>query len=116
MDLPNKEKILKCGLKRRKNHLYFIDKDGNVGEVKMKRGGQRRKSVGEKSHRKVILESKIKKENGYLYFLDADGDIGRVKATKGSPTASQKIMLKSRKKEILEKARIRNIKENRYID
>jgi len=112
MKLPKKEKILKCGVQRRKNHLYFINKEGNVGEVPMKRG----KHKGKKPQSKVILKTDLVKEKGYLYFLDEDGDIGRIISDRGSVTIKDRKVLKERKKKILAKARERNKRENRYLD
>lgn len=113
MQLPKKEKVLKCNLNRRKNHLYFIDKNGNVGEVRMKRGRAFQKEIHPP---KVVLKSNIKKEKGYLYFLDEDGDIGRVKATRGAVNSKDRIKLKNRKIMMLKEARSRNKREKRYID
>ena len=112
MKLPKKEKILKIGIKRRKNHLYFIDKDGNVSEVAMRRGDKNNKN----SQIRVVYKSNIIKESRYLYFLDADGDIGRVESTRGSLNADERKKLKDRKKKILSDAKARNKRENRYID
>lgn len=32
------EKVLRTGIQREKNYLYFIDKDGDISKVKMSRG------------------------------------------------------------------------------
>ena len=32
------EKVVKCGVKKEKGYLYFIDKDGDVSRAKMARG------------------------------------------------------------------------------
>ena len=112
MKIPKKEKVLKCGIQRRKNHLYFINKDGDVGEVPMKRGGR----DGIKPNSKVIFKTDLTKEKDYLYFLDADGDIGRVVSTNGSTTLADRNKLKIRKRKILAEATERNKKENKYID
>jgi len=34
------EKVLRCGIEREKDFLYFIDKDGDVSRVKMARKGK----------------------------------------------------------------------------
>ena len=36
-------KVMKCGVKRQKGFLYFIDKKGDVSMAKMVRGGRRKK-------------------------------------------------------------------------
>jgi len=71
------EKVMKCGVHRKKGYLYYIDKKGNVVETKMARG----KSKG--GGGKVIVKSGIKKESGYLYFIDKKGDIARAKMLVG---------------------------------
>lgn len=37
------EKVLKCGIKKQKGYLYFIDKKGDVSRAKMARGRKRKK-------------------------------------------------------------------------
>jgi len=37
------EKVMKCGIKKAKGYLYFIDKKGDISRAKMARGGRRRK-------------------------------------------------------------------------
>lgn len=37
------EKVLKCGIKKAKGYLYFIDKKGDISRAKMARGGRKRK-------------------------------------------------------------------------
>ena len=37
------EKVMKCGIKKAKGYLYFIDKKGDISRAKMARGGKRRK-------------------------------------------------------------------------
>jgi len=32
------EKIVKCGIKREKGYLYYVDKQGDVAKAKMARG------------------------------------------------------------------------------
>ncbi|MDD4004771.1 MAG: hypothetical protein PHW69_06155 [Elusimicrobiaceae bacterium] len=67
------EKVLKAGVEREKDFLYYIDKDGDVSRVKMARGGK-------KSGRPAkVVKCKIKKEKGYLYYLDKKGDISRAR-------------------------------------
>ena len=71
------QKVMKCGIKRKKGYLYYIDKRGNVAEAKMARG--KKKGGGSK----VIVKSKIKKKKGYLYFIDKKGDISMAKMVRG---------------------------------
>jgi len=71
------EKVMKCGVKRKKGYLYYIDKKGNVVETKMARG----KAKG--GGGKVIVKSGVKKQKGYLYFIDKRGDIAKAKMLKG---------------------------------
>jgi len=37
------EKVLKCGIKKVKGYLYFIDKKGDISRAKMARGGKKKK-------------------------------------------------------------------------
>jgi hypothetical protein len=37
------EKVMKCGLKKQKGYLYFIDKQGDISRAKMARGGRKKK-------------------------------------------------------------------------
>lgn len=37
------EKVMKCGIKKAKGYLYFIDKKGDISRAKMARGGKKRK-------------------------------------------------------------------------
>ena len=36
------KKVMKCGIKRKPGHLYFVDKDGDISEAKMARGKKKR--------------------------------------------------------------------------
>ncbi len=71
------QKVLKCGVKRKKGCLYYIDKRGNVAEAKMARG--KKKGGGSK----VIVKCGIKKKPGYLYFIDKKGDVSMAKMVRG---------------------------------
>ena len=37
------KQVCKCGIKRKKGYLYFVDKKGNVSCAKMSRGGKKKK-------------------------------------------------------------------------
>ncbi|MFH1576122.1 MAG: hypothetical protein ABID35_01115 [Candidatus Margulisiibacteriota bacterium] len=37
------EKVMKCGIKKEKGYLYFIDKKGDISRAKMARGRKRTK-------------------------------------------------------------------------
>ena len=78
------QKILKCGIKRKKGYLYYLDKRGNVAEAKMARGKKR----GGGS--KVIVKSGIKKKKGYLYFIDKKGDVSMAKMVRGGRRKKKK--------------------------
>lgn len=79
-----KQKVMKCGIKRKKGYLYYIDKRGNVAEAKMARG--KKKGGGSK----VICKSGIKKKPGYLYFVDKKGDISMAKMVRGGRKKKKK--------------------------
>jgi hypothetical protein len=64
------KKIEKCGIKREKGWLYFLDKKGNVSRAKMVQGRKKGKQKQE-----VLVKCGIKREPGMLYFIDKDGDV-----------------------------------------
>jgi len=70
------QKVEKCGVKREKGWLYFIDKQGNVARKRMARGGAKKQNLGKAE---VISKTGIKREAGFLYFIDKQGDISRAK-------------------------------------
>ncbi|MFA5113214.1 MAG: hypothetical protein WC529_02825 [Candidatus Margulisiibacteriota bacterium] len=37
------EKVMKCGIKKQKGYLYFIDKKGDISRAKMARGRKKSK-------------------------------------------------------------------------
>jgi hypothetical protein len=37
------EKVMKCGIKKQKGYLYFIDKKGDISRAKMARGRKKKK-------------------------------------------------------------------------
>lgn len=63
-------KVEKCGIKREKGWLYFLDKKGNVARAKMVRGRKKGKQKQE-----VLVKCGVKRQEGYLYFIDKDGDV-----------------------------------------
>ncbi len=79
-----KEKVMKCGIKRKKGYLYYLDKKGNVAEAKMARG--KKKGGGSK----VIAKTGIKKKKGYLYFIDKKGDVSCAKMVRGGRKKKKK--------------------------
>lgn len=36
------EKVMKCGIKKEKGYLYFIDKKGDISRAKMARGRKKK--------------------------------------------------------------------------
>lgn len=63
------KKLMKCGIKREKGYLYFVDKQGDVSCAKMARGNK--KGGGSKK----VVKCGIKRAKGYLYFVDKQGDV-----------------------------------------
>ena len=59
------QKVAKAGVKREAGWLYYINKQGNVARVNMKRAGK-------PYHKKVEVVAKagIKRKTGYLYYLE----------------------------------------------
>ena len=72
-----KKKVSKCGVKKEKGYLYFVDKKGDVSRAKMARG----KKKGGKPQK--VAKCGIEKESGYLYFIDKQGDISCAKMVRG---------------------------------
>ena len=42
------EKVMKCGIKKEKGYLYFIDKKGDISRAKMARGRKKKKAKKKK--------------------------------------------------------------------
>jgi hypothetical protein len=78
------QKVMKCGIKRKKGYLYYVDKKGNVCEAKMARG--KKKGGGSK----VICKCGVKKKDGYLYFIDKKGDVSCAKMVRGGRKKKRK--------------------------
>jgi hypothetical protein len=71
------QKVTKCGVKRKKGYLYFIDKKGDISCAKMARG--KKKGGG----RQKVCKCGVKKKKGYLYFVDKKGDVSMAKMVRG---------------------------------
>lgn len=67
-------KVERCGIKREKGYLYFLDKSGNVARAKMVRGRKKGKQKQE-----VLVRCGVKRQKGYLYFIDKQGDVSMAK-------------------------------------
>ena len=68
-------KVAKCGVKKEKGWLYYVDKHGNVARAKMVRRGTKTK----KAPPQVIAKCGVKREDGWLYFIDKQGDVAKAK-------------------------------------
>ena len=71
------EKVNKCGVKKEKGFLYYLDKQGDVSRSKMARAG---KGGG---NAEKVANVNVKRESGYLYFIDKDGDVARAEMARG---------------------------------
>ncbi len=71
------QKVAKAGVEKKGGYLYYVDKQGDISEVKMARGGKG------KGKSKKVAKVNVKKEAGYLYYVDKDGDIARAKMARG---------------------------------
>jgi len=71
------QKVAKAGVDKKPGYLYYVDKQGDIAEVKMARGGKG------KGKPKVVGKTGVKKEPGYLYYVDKDGDVSRAKMARG---------------------------------
>ncbi|MBI1969970.1 hypothetical protein HYS48_04715 [Candidatus Woesearchaeota archaeon] len=68
------EVLCRCGIRREKGYLYFVDKKGNAARAKMARRGQKTDKRQEVVHR-----CGIQREKGYLYFIDTNGNAARAR-------------------------------------
>ncbi len=71
------QKVAKAGVDKKSGFLYYVDKQGDIAEVKMARGGKG------KGKSKKVAKVGAKKEGGYLYYVDKDGDVSRAKMARG---------------------------------
>lgn len=78
------EKITKCGVKREKGYLYYLDKQGDVSRAKMARGGKK----GGKPEK--VCKCGVKRAEGYLYYIDKQGDVARAKMARGGKKKKKK--------------------------
>jgi hypothetical protein len=69
------EKCVRCGVKKEKGYLYFVDKNGDISRAVMARGGRKKG----KTRVEKVAKAGVKKDNGYLYFVDKNGDVSRAK-------------------------------------
>lgn len=72
------EKIMKTGIKKEPDFLYFVNKQGFAARTKMARAGVKTPGGIEK-----LSTKSVKKQPGYLYFIDKQGDISRAKMARG---------------------------------
>jgi len=91
-------KVLKCGIKREKGYLYYLDKKGNVSKAKMARGNKKGGSP------QVVVKADIKRQKGYLYFIDKQGDVAMAKMARGGKK-KKKAVKKTAKKKTAKKAK-----------
>jgi glucan-binding YG repeat protein len=64
------EVVAKTGIKKEPGYLYFLNKDGNVGRVKMARRGQDVDKTQE-----VVAEPKVVRDKDKVYYIDGNGDV-----------------------------------------
>ncbi len=60
------ELVKRVRIKRKKNRLYYLGKDGHVWSFNRKT-----------KNKKCEVNTGIQREPGYIYFIDANGDIAR---------------------------------------
>jgi len=72
------EVVCKCGVKRQKGYLYFVNKKGDLARAPMARAGKKSSKKQE-----VVHKCGINKKSGYLYFLDKKGNVAMAKMAKG---------------------------------
>ena len=72
------EVVCKCGVKREKGYLYFVNKKGDLARAPMARASKKTSKKQE-----VVHKCSIRKKPGYLYFLDKKGNVSMAKMAKG---------------------------------
>ena len=72
------EVVCKCGVKREKGYLYFVNKKGDLARAPMARAGKKSSKKQE-----VVHNCGINKKPGYLYFLDKRGNVSMAKMARG---------------------------------
>lgn len=72
------EVVCKCGVKREKGYLYFVNKRGDCARVPMARAGKK-----SSKRQEVLHKCDIKKKPGYLYFINKKGDVAMAKMQRG---------------------------------
>lgn len=77
--------VCKCGIKRKKGYLYFLDKKGNVACVQMARAGKKTSKKQE-----VVYKAGVKRKEGYLYYIDKKGDVVETKMQRGRRKSKKK--------------------------
>ena len=77
--------VCKCGVKRKKGYLYFLDKKGNVACVQMARAG---KKTSKKQT--VVVKAGLKRISGFLYYLDKKGNVVETKMQRGRKKGKKK--------------------------
>ncbi len=71
------EKVATASVEKKSGYLYYVDKQGDISEIKMARGGK------EKGKATKVAKVGVKKESGYLYYVDKSGDVSRAKMARG---------------------------------
>lgn len=77
--------VCKCGIKRVKGYLYFLDKKGNVARVQMARAGKKTSKKQE-----VVSKAGIKRKTGFLYYIDKKGNVVETKMQRGRKKSKKK--------------------------
>ena len=72
------EVVCKCGVKREKGYLYFMNKHGELARVQMARAGKKSSKKQE-----IMHNCAIKRKPGYLYFMDKKGNVSMAKMARG---------------------------------
>jgi len=70
--------VCKCGIKREEGWLYFLDKNGNVARVQMKRAGKKTSKKKE-----VVHKAGITRKEGFLYYIDKNGNVAEAPMQRG---------------------------------
>jgi hypothetical protein len=65
-------KVKKVGVQKKRGHMYFIDKDGDISSATVTSGKVQK-----------VAEVGIERQPGYYYIIDKEGDVACAKMSRG---------------------------------
>lgn len=68
-------KVKKVGVQKKRGHMYFIDKDGDISSAVLTSGKIQK-----------VAEVGIERQPGFYYVIDKEGDVSCAKMARGGHT------------------------------